>query len=534
MKREKSAKTLQFPIALVAFSLILSSCTPIKGNHVTLMLEKGNFTCANYMESKPRGSDFTFSLTLPIDKAIFGSSYPSYSLVEETDTEAKLRYDVITFFDVKYDTVVSLFIDKAMTIDYVDGDTVFSEIINKSHDRINVSNNPPFFSKPGFKLIGYQKGEEILGLGERTSIPEDGKLELTPVYKKESDDSIFQYEPIDSSRIKITSVLSNEKEIVIPESLGGYGVYSLGKGAIKEKELTSLVLPKNLFEIEEGAIKDSIIENLILFDSLEKVSSSSFMGSEVSSIKLNAVSDPAYICTYFGSYPDKYDRLLKLKDKKKIVLYSGSSTRFGFDSRIIDEAFKDYEVINMGVYAYTDSFPQLDVILPFMNEGDIMIVSPEFDTLETQTNVDNNMDYAFFSMVESDYGILSNISPKKYPSFFDAFGTYLKGRRNLERHPYSLSPNLFDENGHRVNSSSYNEYGDYSLFRKNNEERKSFGVRRAYYNKKYFPQEDIALFNDAFLPFKEKGVKLFYDYSPRMETSLSSDSTSDSIKELGE
>lgn len=85
-----------------------------------------------------------------------------------------------------------------------------------------------------------------------------------------------------------------------------------------------------------------------------------------------------------GCFQDKYDRLLQLKDRKKIVLFSGSSTRFGYDSAMIDDAFEEYDVVNMGVFAYTSALPQLQLILECMQEGDILLHAPEFDTSSRQ------------------------------------------------------------------------------------------------------------------------------------------------------
>ncbi|MCR5078681.1 MAG: leucine-rich repeat protein [Bacilli bacterium] len=534
MKQKKNPKTLHNPILLVGFSLVLSACTPAYPARVTVMLEDGNYSCANKRITLDKGSDFTFFLTLPYDYSIFGSSYSSYSLVEEIDLEANKRYETITFFEVKYDTLITLDIDLAGEVSYSYGDVTYEETINMTHLRANVSNDFHLFFKPGHKLCGYlDEGGNLVSLGSRTDIGEDKRIELEPYFLKESNESDFLYEKITEDKIKILSYLGKDKEVVIPESIDGYRVYSIEKGAFSSLSLSRLVLPKDLNSLKEGAIKDTKIEELVLYDALEEITDASFMGSEVSHIRINAVSNPAYLTTYFGSYPDKFDRLRANKDKRKIVLYSGSSTRFGFDSSLIDASFQDYEVINMGVYAYTETLPQIDALLPYMKEGDILIASPEFDTLETQMNADNGIDYAYFAMVEGDYDILFSLTPSKYDGFFSSLGTFLSNRKNMNRCPYSFSPNLFDEDGNRISTSSYNEYGDYCLYRSNNEEKKSFGIRRAYYNKEYFPKSDIDLFNAAYLPLKKKGVSLYYDYSPRMDISLSSDSTKESIRELG-
>ena len=93
-------------------------------------------------------------------------------------------------------------------------------------------------------------------------------------------------------------------------------------------------------------------------------------------LRLQAATAPKYSGGYFATFADKYDRLLALRQQKKLVLFSGSSTRFGYDSALLDEALPDYQVVNMGVFAYTNATPQLLLILDCMQAGDILLDSP--------------------------------------------------------------------------------------------------------------------------------------------------------------
>ena len=57
-------------------------------------------------------------------------------------------------------------------------------------------------------------------------------------------------------------------------------------------------------------------------------------------------------------------------------------------SALLDEALPDYQVVNMGVFAYTNATPQLLLILDCMQAGDILLDSPEFDAAQRQFNRD--------------------------------------------------------------------------------------------------------------------------------------------------
>ena len=124
--------------------------------------------------------------------------------------------------------------------------------------------------------------------------------------------------------------------------------------AFADTDCKTVILPPGIYEIEKWAFKDSHLEQLYFYDDLTKVSDYAFQGCDLlSTLHINAIESPAYSGNYFDTFQDKYDRLLSMKEKKKIVLFSGSSTRFGYDSEMIDQVFSDYEVVNMGVFAYS-------------------------------------------------------------------------------------------------------------------------------------------------------------------------------------
>ena len=57
-----------------------------------------------------------------------------------------------------------------------------------------------------------------------------------------------------------------------------------------------------------------------------------------------------------------FDWLLSIAQQQKIVLFSGSSGRYGYCSEMLLDAFPEYQVANMGVYAFTNAMPQLELI----------------------------------------------------------------------------------------------------------------------------------------------------------------------------
>lgn len=72
-----------------------------------------------------------------------------------------------------------------------------------------------------------------------------------------------------------------------------------------------------------------------------------------------------------------YYRLKALKDSNKIVIIGGSSGAFGFNSRMIHEAF-DLPVVNTCTHATIGLRMQFETYKDMLRDGDIVILSPEY------------------------------------------------------------------------------------------------------------------------------------------------------------
>ena len=153
------------------------------------------------------------------------------------------------------------------------------------------------------------------------------------------------------------------------------------------------------------------------------------------------------------------------KAPKKLVLFSGSSARFGYDSAALDAALPSYGVVNMGVFAYTNALPQLELIRARMREGDILLLSPEFDAAKRQFCTTNAFDDDFFCMAEANYDMVAELDLQQYSGVFSALGSYLQTRAGMTQSSYAVSPSDLDEDGNAVDTPSYNAYGDYVLYR---------------------------------------------------------------------
>ena len=289
----------------------------------------------------------------------------------------------------------------------------------------------------------------------------------------------------------------------------------------------TVILSPGIYEIEKWAFRNSHLEQLYLYDDLEKISDYAFQDCDMlHTLHINAIEAPAYSGNYFDTFQDKYDRLLSMKDKKKIVLFSGSSTRFGYDSEMIDQAFPDYEVVNMGVFAYSPALPQLELIRSCMKEGDVLLDSPEFDAANRQFCYQKELDYATFAMMESDYDVFAQLDLREYKQIFTAFTAYQDARADMERKNYDVCASEYDEDGNEVEEPSYNEYGDYVVYRPNSTSEKPIYGLPVNYTVNAYPKDTyIDSINTEFQRFLDQGIKVYFTYSPRNKYALSEDST---------
>ncbi len=492
-----------------------------------VVLEEGTgYTCANHVLTVPPGRDAVFALRCADGYTITGADCGDYSLKPNANGGLTL-----TIHDVKYSTVVSLMVERSVeTIRYDRNDgsgAVPVEVpVTPSHLRWNTATG--LFTRPGYTLTGWNtrpdgSGRHI-GLGSRIE-PEEG-LTLYAQWAEWSPAELFRWREEQGGAV-VTAYLGAEETVAVPGKLGGLPVRAIQAGVFKNARCGTVILPDTLYTVEDGAFQGCALRELYLFDNIRAIGDPAFEGcGNLTTLRLNAVEPPVYSGTYYDTFQDKFDRLLSLRERKKIVLFSGSSTRFGFDCAALDEAFPDYGIVNMGVFAYTNAMPQMDLILSCMGEGDIFIHFPEFDASREQFCATNDLDEPFFNMMESNYDALALLDLRRYGAVFTPMGNYLTAKDPMSKKNYALSPADFDEDGNPVDSPSYNQYGDYTVYRPNAPTSLPVYGAPIHYTAAVFPKEVfLNPLNEMYLRFQENGINVYFGYAPRNALALSEGST---------
>lgn len=568
-------------VAWFIISVFAVGCSaPEKGEsarRVTVVVEDSPYySCEQNVVHAEKGADVCITLVMSENAEFVSVDYPDYDAervtYENTETAS------ITLHSVKYSTVVGVrtarkrpkppvpdepepddpipdepepddepTLDPSVEIEITyhsdDGtERVIRQKPSDRHLRFNTLSARYAFERDGYIQTGWNTkadgGGDHIGFGSRYG-RYDKELSLYAEWAKENDEADFEYKESNGGAV-ITSYVGERRgahshgkrpDVVIPQSLGGSKVRAIAGGAFANCAFGTIVFPSTLKRIERFAFNGVAADKVYIFDDMEYIAAKAFMDFKLTTLYVNALRNPGYCGTYFDTFPDKCDRLFSLAGKNKIVLACGSSARFGYDSELIDAAFGDYEVVNMGVFAYTDMLPQFMIMNGALKRGDILLSTPEFDAVKTQFCATYEIDRAIFAMVETNYDLFTLVDCRLFKEPMRGFADHILCGGS-ENGSYDISPSDYDEDGIAVDSPSYNKYGDYTVWRKNNDAYEIYGADRAGFNVKYFPQEYIDSINSAYKAFTDKGVTVLYGYSPRSNISLSADSDYGTICEL--
>lgn len=416
-----------------------------------------------------------------------------------------------------------------------DGDS-FTEECNNVHLRQNTVQGASYCQRDGYVLIGWNTKADgsgtHIGLGSR--VDRTKGLTLYAQWMKATDETEFDYILNDDS-VTIISCRTDAETCVIPETIEGKPVREIRADAFLNKDFSTLVLPSSLRDIEERSFVSCSIKEIYLFDSISAISDSCFKDCrDLTTLHINAATTPVYSGSYYDTFSDKLDYLLSVKDEQKIVLASGSSGRYGYDSAAIETAFPQYRVVNMGVYAYSNAKPQLEIIREFMQQDDILLSAPEFDAIEEQFCVSDRPDHHFWAMMESNYDAAAILDLSSYSGVFDSFGEYLKIRSGMTGKSYTVSPSGYDDEGNRYGFPTYNKYGDFILPRPNGDKDERQHLNTADYTVTSFPEKTIESLNAVYQGFLDKKITVYFSYTPRNRSSLTPESTQSARSQLHE
>ena len=84
-----------------------------------------------------------------------------------------------------------------------------------------------------------------------------------------------------------------------------------------------------------------------------------------------------YAATYLGALKDKADLLRQSSFSPRVILIGGSGAAFSLRSDLLEGEVAGRKVINFGLYGGLGTAPMLDLALPEIAPGDVVLIAPE-------------------------------------------------------------------------------------------------------------------------------------------------------------
>ncbi len=258
--------------------------------------------------------------------------------------------------------------------------------------------------------------------------------------------------------VKITSYSGNADTVVIPQMIGEYPVTAIGAGAFVNKDMTVLVLSKNLLAIEDGAFSGcSKLDTVYYSDAIYYITNNAFDSATYKNFKhlyVNATIAPRYANSDSGAFSVKLSRILSSMGDNRIITIAGSSTYQGFASAYMEALLGgEYRVVNFGTTRTTHGAIYLEAMKHLAAENDIILYAPENSTYMMG---ESELYWKTLRDMESMYNFYRYIDISNYTNVFSAFADLNQNYR------YNRNATRYEDSYNRIMSTyGINEYGEY-------------------------------------------------------------------------
>lgn len=120
---------------------------------------------------------------------------------------------------------------------------------------------------------------------------EEANANLEDINKAVDDVNESIYDLIDEKDFnfingKITEYVGSEKDVIIPDTIEGETVTSIGSKAFRDKKLTSVKLPESITIIEDKAFEKNNLKSINLPEGLTYIGAGAFSSNELSSVQI--------------------------------------------------------------------------------------------------------------------------------------------------------------------------------------------------------------------------------------------------------
>lgn len=226
--------------------------------------------------------------------------------------------------------------------------------------------------------------------------------------------------------------------------------------------------------------------------------------------------------TFLGEMKYKMQRLEETEGKR-IIVVGGSSVAFSLKSGLVEESFPGYQVVDFGLYADMGTVVMLDWAEEELREGDIVILSPEQDEQSLSCYFSGE---DIWQAADGALGLVPRLSPGRYEALAAAFPVF-SGKKMY--YAWKGSP----ETEGIYSRSAFNKYGDidcagreYNIMSQGYDPNHPISFSKAIITEDF--TEEVNRFSES---AKQKGVRVYYRFSPMNVLALEEGTTEKSIDE---
>lgn len=366
-------------------------------------------------------------------------------------------------------------------------------------------------------LIGWETEDgEFIGLGSRASVKGEGPSFLKGVWKQYSDSALFT---VDNG--KITHYLGAEEEVVIPRKIDGKEITSIGANAFEGCTAKAFYVPSTVNTIETNAFLNcTTLTDFYFSDNLTQINDNCFTGCRnFTTMHVNAVLPPVYLQTDYGK-ADVFN-LLEMRTGKRIAVAGGSSVTYGYITSKINEILEGYTGFNFGYTLGVSSSFWCDLIMDFLEEGDIFLHAPELQNVAVFSDTNTSpLDQGphfwvikhVYYLLEGDWSLASHLKVNDYCNLFAQYGEFTREKADAVSHGQALSYADHDSLGEYGNTPDWNVGSGYENYSWNANGPLIF---EAVADNAFFCSGEL-MYN----PLAAKGVKVYFMFPPLNRSNL--------------
>ena len=359
-------------------------------------------------------------------------------------------------------------------------------------------------------------GEDV-GLGSRVTVEKGGSLTLYGKWAKWADEKDFVTRR-QNGAVRLVGYRGSgtDDPFVIPGKIDGLEVIGIASSfttAMRCGSLssTALVLPPSVVTVEDNAFLHSSFSEVRFSDNLQSFGSRAFPNA-ISTFRINAATPPRLQKeNYNVRFADNLDIIIANKDKKKMIFYSGCSMCYGLDSRMAKDAFGgEYVVVNAGLNGEFNALFQLECMLPYVGEGDVLVHAPEQPNAY-QFLANKMVDSRVYCMVEGNYDLLALADFSYNAYMIESYTSYAAFRKRTAECSYSDYNPLFNNYGDCVAERPYDESTE--------------AARDISYSDiwgvdfRLLTEENISFLAGVYDRFRQKGAETFFSWAPMNDRS---------------